>query len=130
MPKTTKTRSAQLDREIDEVLAKAIKLHAHDLNVLAQAASFGDISLEDLAPSPRTVARISPTSHKRTRAALCRLEGLVAAGLLEPKGGSRGVGASRYTITNAGRAALTAAGYVQESTGYWLVPGADRPRWT
>jgi hypothetical protein len=124
----SKKRSAQLDREIAEVLAKApsIKIHVHDLNVLAQAASFGDLSLQDLAPSPRTVARISPTNHKRTRAARHRLDGLVGAGLLE----TSGIHGSRYTITDAGIAALTAAGYVREPSGYWLVPGAVRPRWT
>jgi hypothetical protein len=116
----TKT-SAQLNAEIAEVLRQ--KITVHDFNVLAQAASFGDVSIEDLAPSPRTVARISPSLRTRQRAAWRRVEKLVQQGLLTETYGDR------YIVTDAGRAALTTAGYAPNRAGSWLKPGARIPGW-
>ena len=119
------TNAAQLDAEIAEALSKrqSSKITAHDLNVLAQAASFGNVSVEDLAPSARTVARISPSALKRARAARRRINDLTGRGLLVEVYGDR------YEITDAGREALVAAGYAPNRAGSWLKPGARVPGW-
>ena len=95
-----------------------------DLNVLAQAASFGDISVDDLAPSARTTARVSKTWRERTRAAGARLCSLADRGLLEEGYGDR------CTLTEAGRQVLVDAGYAPTVTGTWIKPGARRPSWS
>lgn len=100
-----------------------MKINAHDFNVLARAASFGDTSVEDLAPQPRHAPRLSPSHRKRARAARRRIEGLVWQGLLGETTGDR------YIVTDAGRAALVAAGFVANRAGYWLKPGARVPGW-
>lgn len=96
---------------------------AADLNVLAQAASFGDISVFTLVPPARTVATVSKTYREKCHHARERLISLVTAGMLV-----EGY-AERHTITEAGRAALLAAGYKRESNGLWLKLGARRPGW-
>jgi hypothetical protein len=55
---------------------------AADLNVLAQAASFGDISVFTLVPPARTVATVSKTYREKCRRARERLISLVTAGAL------------------------------------------------
>ena len=143
---TMKTAPAQLDREIAEALAtpkheaasvpkiaspapprrpkKRVTVVWADLNVLAQAASFGDISVDDLAPSARTTARVSKTWRERTRAAGARLRGLAERGLLEEGYGDK------YTLTETGRQVLVDAGYAPTATGTWIKPGARRPSWS
>lgn len=96
---------------------------AANLNILAQAASFGDISVFTLVPPARTVATVSKTYRKKCHRAQARLTGLVAAGMLV-----EGY-AERHTITDAGRVALLVAGYVRDEGGSWLKPGARRPGW-
>ena len=95
-----------------------------DLNVLAQAASFGDISVGDLAPSARTTARVSKTWRERVRAAGARLRSLADRGLLEEGYGEK------YNLTEAGRQVLVDAGYAPTATGTWITPGARRPSWS
>lgn len=118
---------AQLDAEIAEVLAKPraarSKVALRDLDLLAQAMSFGDISVEDLVPSPRTIARLSPSNIKRSRAAHRRLTALVEQGLLEEGYGDR------FAATSAGKDALVAAGFEPNRAGSWLKPGARVPGW-
>jgi hypothetical protein len=136
LPKKTAT---QLDREVAEALAgqqpavlaltprrpkKRVAVVWADLNVLAQAASFGDISVEDLAPSPRTTARVSKTWRERTRAAAERLRSLADRGLLEEGYGDK------HTLTEAGRQVLVDAGYAPTASGTWINPGARRPSWS
>jgi hypothetical protein len=128
----TKT-SAQLDADIAEALTKQRtgrdistkrqQVGLRDLDLLAQAMSFGDVSVEDLVPSPRTIARISPSNLKRSRAAWRRLTALVERGLLEEAFGDR------FSVTPAGKDALVAAGFEQNRTGYWLKPGRNVPGW-
>jgi len=94
-----------------------------DLDLLAQAVSFGDVSVEDLVPSPRTIARLSPSNLKRSRAARRRLVALVERGLLEEAYGDR------FVPTTAGKEALVAAGFAPNRAGSWLRPGARVPGW-
>lgn len=123
----TKT-PAQLDAEIAAVLkrprSKRVVVVWADLNVLAQAASFGNVSVDDLAPSARTTANVSKSWLKRTRAANARLRSLAERGLLEEEYGAK------YVITEAGRQALVDAGYAPDAVGRWLKPGARRPSWS
>ena len=99
-------------------------------NILAQAASFGDVSVEDIAPSPSTVARASKSlrvrqiSARRSINALARsINALVAAGLLVEVYGDR------FEPTTEGLAALKQRGYVRHHNGAWLRDGARTPSW-
>ena len=124
----TKT-PAQLDAEIAEVLnapAKRVAVPAADLNVLAQAASFGNVSLNDLAPQARAASRLSKTYLTRVRAAGARVRGLFERGLLDA-GGTYG---EKYEITAAGRQALVDAGYAANAAGEWLKAGGRKPGWS
>ena len=143
-PAHAKKTTAQLDAEIALALAtprheaasatpaltpprqpkKRVAVIWTDLNVLAQAASFGDISVDDLAPSARTTARVSKTWRERVRAASARLRSLADRGLLEEGYGDK------YTLTEAGRQVLGDAGYAPIATGTWIKPGARRPSWS
>ena len=147
-PAQAKKTPAQLDAEIAAALAtprhatapvpkltapaltpprppkKRVAVVWADLNVLAQAASFGDISVDDLAPSARTTARVSKTWRERVRAAGARLRNLADRGLLEEGYGDR------HTLTEAGRQVLVDAGYAPTATGTWIKPGARRPSWS
>jgi hypothetical protein len=121
---------AQLDVEIAEALArprsKRVAVVWADLNVLAQAASFGNVSVGDLAPSARTTANVTKTWLKRTRAASARLRDLADRGLLA----EAGTYGEKYVLTEAGRQALVDAGYAPTATGTWIKPGARRPSWS
>lgn len=118
--------AAQLDTEIAAALkspqSKCVAWA--DLNVLAQAASFGDVSVSDLAPEARKATSISKTYFKRARAAVVRLRDLASRGLLEDQYGEK------YEVTAAGRQALIDAGYAPNAGGEWLKPGARRPSWS
>lgn len=122
--------SSQLDAEIAEALTRPLttstsakKLDARQLDLIAQAASFGSVNVDDLVPQPRTVATIRPERLKRTRRAAKRLRELAEAGMLVEVYGDK------YELTDAGRAALETAGFVKQSTGYWIKPGVKRPGW-
>lgn len=121
--------AAQLDAEIAASLGKLRSkrgaVAAADLNVLAQAATFGDVSVNDLAPQARTASRLSKTYLKRVRAAGARVRGLVERGLLEA-GGTYG---EKYTVTATGQQALINAGYATNAAGEWIKAGARRPGW-
>lgn len=106
--------------------AKDLSVPWADLNVLAQAASYGDVSVTDLAPSPRTVARVSKTLIKRTRAAQARLRSLAGRGLLV----EAGTYGDKYAPSEAGRRALVDAGYSPNAAGEWLKAGARKPSWS
>lgn len=121
---THKKTAAQLEREIAEALTRTKQLGARQLDLLAQAASFGSVSVADLLPRPRTVALLRPERVARERRATARLYELVEAGMLEEVYGDK------YEATTAGLAALRSAGFVPGPTGFWIKPGARRPGWT
>ncbi len=106
--------------------SKRAAVAAADLNVLAQAASFGNISVDDLAPYARTANRLSKTYLTRVRAAGARLRSLAERELLD----AGGTYSEKYVLTAAGRQALVDASYAPNAACEWLKPGARRPSWS
>jgi hypothetical protein len=130
---------AQLDAEIAAALAtpapsaamtprpkKRAAVPWADINVLAQAISFGEVTMDDLAPPARTASSMSKTYRKKTRAAYARLRSLADRGLLE----GQGFLGEKYVITETGRQVLVDAGYAPNAGGSWIKPGARRPTWS
>jgi hypothetical protein len=100
-------------------------MNMRDLDLLARAASYGTVDLEDLVPPAKRTARLSRTRVERNRTAFARLRSLEMQGYLAGSPLN-----SRFEPTAKGFNALKSAGFSPNKVGYWLRPDAVRPGWS
>jgi hypothetical protein len=103
------------------------KLNKHDLNRLAECASYGEISSLHAYPHSGRGGAVSKSQLRAERAWIARANRLAELGLVTK---SECCGIVEIEPTEAGLTALRDAGYVRNDCGYYLIPGAPEPSWS
>ena len=98
------------------------RLSAAELNVLAYAASYGGVKVDDFYTPPKYSAQLSKSQRLAWKKFNERTQALVNRGLLVE-------GLNEHRPTAEGIAFLKAEGCVREPTGIYLKPGARVPKW-